>query len=128
MDATEVVDAPELAAEDDDQPVPWYTPGLYRRIQERRRYRAERPRRIPLRERLRARGLHWSTEIVVGVFVAVVVASLAAVTVARIGAGTANDLGVPTHAGGSDAGAAPSATPLCIAAPIAGSARRPCTY
>jgi hypothetical protein len=126
MDATEVVDAPELAVEDDDEPVPWYAPGLYRRIQERRRGRVERPRRIPWRERLRTRGLHWSSEIVVGVFVAVLFASLATVALTRVSSGRTNDLGIPSHAGDAGSGA-PTATPLC-AAPIPGSALRPCRY
>jgi hypothetical protein len=117
---------PELALEDEEQPVPWYTPGLYRRVHERRRHRAERPRRIPLRERLRARGLHWNSELVVGVFVAVLVASLAAVALSRIQSGTANDLGIPTHSSGADS-SVPTATPQC-AAPVPGSAMRPCTY
>jgi hypothetical protein len=157
MNASEPAEAlveAELDFEDAEPAVAWYTPGLLRRIEERRRHRPERPRRLSIRERLRARGLHWSTELVVGVFVAVLVVSLATVALARVGAGTANDLTIPTHSGSSvnegggsgdsagtggtggwgvigvgDAPAAmPSATPKCIAAPIPGSAMRPCRH
>lgn len=99
----------------------WYAPGLYRRIQERRRWRPQRAPRKPWRERLRERGLHWSVELVVGMFVAVLAVSLA--TVALSGThGSAAQL-IPTRA------SAPvmSPTPGCIAAPIPGSTKRVCT-
>ena len=106
----------------DEQSQPWYAPGLYRRIQERRRNRPERTPRKPWRQRLRERGLHWSTELVVGIFVAVVAVSLA--TVALSGGAHAGAAHVGSG-GGAPATAAP--TPDCIAAPIAGSPRRVCT-
>jgi hypothetical protein len=131
-------------AEDDDEQTAWYTPGLYRRIG-RRRPRRERPKRLTVRQRLSARGLHWNTELVVGVFVAVLVASLVAVAVARINTGRAADFGSASNttaaggaggAGGGTVGTQPGAgspffptpTPPCIAAPIPGSAMRPCTW
>jgi hypothetical protein len=118
------------AAEEPEERTAWYAPGLYRRVAARRRTRAEQPRRLSLRERMRARGLHWSTEVVVGVFVAVLVASLATVAVLRVGAGGAASLGIPSHEAGN-AGAVnsrPTPTPPCIAAPIPGSAMRACTH
>lgn len=145
MDATETADAlaePVAVApewdEDGDAPTPWYAPGLYRRVQERRRLRKQRPRRRTLREVLRDRGLHWSSEVVVGLFVAVVVASLATIALSRVGSGQLNDL-VPSHrqvsgaSGGSASGAdgesgSPTATPLCAPAPIPGQMLRPCVH
>jgi hypothetical protein len=108
----------------DDAPArPWYAPGLYWRMQERRRGRPQRAPRKPWRQRLRERGLHWSTEVVVGMFVAVVVASLATLAVTgplRVGASH-------TAAGGADSTPAATPTADCIAAPIPGSVRRVCT-
>jgi hypothetical protein len=128
MDATETVDLPDGAeAAGDDQPVAWYEPGLYRRVQERRRPRVERAPRVSIWQRIRGRGLHWSAEIVVGMFVAVVVASLVTVVVIRVDSRGAGELRIPTHPD-TVSNSAPSATPLCIAAPIAGVAMRPCTY
>ena len=136
MDSAEIAELPE-------EQTAWYTPGLYRRIG-RRRNKAERPKRLTVRQRLSARGLHWNTELVVGVFVAVLVASLVAVAVARINTGRAADFGTPASgsaAGGDGAGAAgegagsvagstsfPTPTAPCIAAPIPGSPLRPCTW
>jgi hypothetical protein len=100
---------------------PWYAAGLYRRVQERRHWRPERAPRKPWRQRLRERGLHWNLEFVVGVFVAVVAVSLA--TVALAGHGSASASGA---AGRAATQSGPSPTPNCIAAPIAGSARRVC--
>jgi len=135
--------ADEFADEDEEQTA-WYTPGLYRRIGLRRRPREERPKRLTIRARLSARGLHWSTELVVGIFVAVLVASLVTVSVVRIGAGRTVDFARPGNssasggggAGAGGAGAAPVAgstdfptpTAPCIAAPIPGSPLRPCTW
>jgi hypothetical protein len=141
-------------AEVEEERTAWYTPGLYRRIAARRRPRAERAARLTLRERMRARGLHWSTELVVGVFVAVLVTALSTLAVVRVGDGGAGSLGIPSHggdagsavtggagaggAGGAGTGGAggvssfggPLAEPSapCIAAPIPGSAMRPCTH
>ena len=104
----------------------WYEPGLLRRIG--RRVRRERPKRVSLRERMRARGLHWSTELVVGIFVAVLAAGLVTVAVVRVGNGGAASLSVPSH----DAPGAANGTPLpsapCVAAPIPGSPLRPCVH
>ena len=105
----------------------WYTPGLLRRVGRRRRQ--ERPVRRSLRQRMRDRGLHWSSELVVGVFVAVLVTSLATIAVLDLRAGGTASVGLPTH--DSDSAAAPAQatpTPLCIAAPIPGSAMRPCAH
>ena len=104
---------------------PWYAPGLYWRIQERRRARPEHTPRKPWRQRLRERGLNWTTELVVGAFVAVAAASFASVA-----------FGSPRHAAPQqDAGSAgysaqqvAAPTPGCIAAPIPGSTRRVCGY
>jgi hypothetical protein len=136
-------------AEVEEERTAWYTPGLYRRIAARRRPRAERAARVSLRERMRARGLHWSTELVVGVFVAVLVTALTTLAVVRVGDGGAGSLSIPSHggdagsagaggAGGAGTGGAggvssfggPLAEPTapCIAAPIPGSAMRPCTH
>ena len=80
--------------------------------------------RKPWRQRLRERGLKWSVELVVGIFVAVVAVSLATVVLGRPG-GVAS-ITLPT---GNSAAAAPAApTPACAAAPIAGSTLRPCTH
>lgn len=107
---------------------PWYAAGLYRRIQERRKWQPQRTPRKPLREMLRERGLHWSLEVVVGAFVAVVAASL--ITVALATGGSSGSLARTQGASGSGGpGGAVSAppTPDCIAAPIAGSTKRVCT-
>ncbi len=137
----------------DEQARPWYAAGLYRRIQERRQLRPERTPRKPWRQRLRERGLHWSLETVVGAFVAVVAASLITVALATgsaaslahanvsggnggafgtvdsgPGGGSGDGAGGSAGAGGGGATAFPTPTPKCIAAPIAGSPLRPCTY
>ncbi len=130
----------------EERPQPWYAAGLYRRIQEARRWRPQRTPRKPWRQRLRERGLHWSVELVVGMFVAVVAVSLATVVIASGGTvhlpggggGSGAAAGAGAGAGVGDAGAgaggaglgatAPAATPDCIAAPIAGSTRRVCTW
>jgi hypothetical protein len=136
------MDSAEVAEEEEEQTA-WYTPGLYRRIGRRRR-REERPKRLTIRGRLSARGLHWNTELVVGVFVAVLVASLVAVSVVRVNAGRTFDF---RSAGGTSAGAGaagttggggsgdgglvtpfPTPTAPCIAGPIPGSPLRPCTW
>lgn len=110
-----------------DEPLPWYAAGLYRRIQERRRLRPQPVPRKPWRQRVRERGLHWSVELVIGLFVAVVAVSLVTVALGRPGG--AADL---RHLPGSNAGAAGAVTtalptPGCIAAPIPGSTKRVCT-
>jgi predicted anti-sigma-YlaC factor YlaD len=110
----------------DEESRPWYAAGLYRRVQERRRWRPERAPRKPWRQRLRERGLHWNVELVVGAFVAVVVAAFATIAIAGPG------VGIGASARGGAAGSplsTPVATPTpdCIAAPIPGSARRVCT-
>ena len=135
----------------DEQARPWYAAGLYRRIQERRRWHPERAPRKPWRQRLRERGLHWNLETVVGAFVAVVAASLITVALATGSAAKLEQVGVSGSGGGAvsgpsvDGGGGGSAgaagdtsgggapvfatpTPRCIAAPIAGSPLRPCTY
>ena len=115
----------------EEQPHAWYAAGLYRRIQERRRWRPEPTPRKPWRQRLRERGLHWSLEVVVGAFVAVTTASLITVALASGGDGTASLAHLQgTNAGVNGGGAVvtPAPTPDCIAAPIAGSTRRVCTH
>jgi hypothetical protein len=144
---------PEDVEYDEEERTAWYTPGLYRRIGIRRRPRAERPKRLSIRHRLQARGLHWNSELVVGVFVAVLVASLLTVGAIRVGAGRTNDFGSASNhsaGGGANGGTAggasgntagggagvtgggyidfPTPTAPCIAAPIPGSPLRPCTY
>ena len=114
-----------------EEPLPWYAAGLYRRIQERRRFRPEPVPRKPWRQRLRERGLHWSVELVVGLFVAVVAVSLVTVVLARPGgaAGLGHLPGSGTGSGAAGGGAVTTAvpTPGCIAAPIPGSTKRVCT-
>jgi hypothetical protein len=103
----------------DEEPesIPWSAPGLLWRIEERRRYLPQPKQRKTLRQRLRERGLHWSTEIVVGTFIAVAIASLAAVLLATAGTGKlpgetlsgsgtggASGAGAVTGSGGSGAG------------------------
>jgi hypothetical protein len=130
MQATEIhepaegVDAP---VDGDPESLPWYAPGLYRRVQERRRARVERPARVSLWQRLRGRGLRWSVEVVVGMFVAVLVAALAALALsgAHSHAATTPDGDGATPA---PATARPQATPACLAAPIPGAPQRPCTH
>jgi hypothetical protein len=109
----------------EEQPRAWYAAGLYRRIQEARRWRPQPVPRKPWRERLRERGLHWSLEIVVGIFVAVVAASMA--TVALGSSGPTGLSHLQESVGGAAAPVTAPPTPDCIAAPIAGSARRVCT-
>jgi hypothetical protein len=110
-----------------EEATPWYEPGLLRRIG--RRVRRERPKRVSLRERMRARGLHWSTELVVGIFVAVLAAALATIAVVDLGNGGASSLSVPSHdAPGAAAQGTPLPTAPCVAAPIPGSPLRPCTH
>jgi hypothetical protein len=135
----------DVEYDEEQEQTAWYTPGLYRRIGIRRRPRAERPKRLSIRHRLQARGLHWNTELVVGVFVAVLVASLLTVGAIRVGAGRTMDFGsAPDRgaAGSSNGGTAgggagsigggsvdfPTPTAPCIAAPIPGSPLRPCTH
>jgi len=112
----------------EEQPRAWYAPGLLRRIQEARRFRPQPVPRKPWRQRLRERGLHWSVELVVGLFVAVVAVSLVTVALgsgAVAGAKQTIDTGVNDGGGTTVTGPAP--TPDCIAAPIPGSTRRVCT-
>jgi hypothetical protein len=116
----------------EEEPRAWYAAGLYRRIQERRRWQPKPAPRIPWRQRLRERGLHWSVELVVGVFVAVIAASLITVAFAS-GSGSmslAHLQGTGSDAGAAGGGAAATAapTPDCIAAPIAASTKRVCTH
>ena len=109
-----------------DEAIPWHAPGLLWRVQEHRRLRqAKRRVGVPLRQRLRERGLHWSTELIVGMFFAVGVAAFVAVLAVRTGVGTPAD--VAAHAGAGSAGASPvvQATPapaLCFIGDVA----RPC--
>lgn len=112
----------------EEQPRAWYAPGLLRRIQEARRFRPQPVPRKPWRQRLRERGLHWSVELVVGVFVAVVAVSLVTVALgsgAVAGAKQTIDSGVSGGGGGATVNA-PAPTPDCIAAPIPGSTKRVC--
>jgi hypothetical protein len=111
--------------DEQDEAIPWHAPGLLWRVQEHRRMRQAKRmerRRVPLRQRLRERGLHWSTEIVVGMFVAVAVASFMTVLVLR--ADTGIPAGVAAHGGGgvSPAVQATPAPALCYI----GTAARPC--
>ena len=69
---------------DEQEPRPWYAPGLLRRIQENRRWLPRPQRRKSLRERLRERGLRLSIELMLGVFFAIVGAAFAAFAVAAI--------------------------------------------
>jgi hypothetical protein len=106
---------------------PWYAPGLYWRVQERRRGRPRREPRKPLWRRMRERGLKWTDELVVGLFVAVIAASFASVALSggtRHGQGSV--LSNPASSGETVTVATP--TPGCIAAPIPGSTRRVCAY
>jgi hypothetical protein len=131
-----VVDAEELyELPPEEERTAWYEPGLLRRVGRRRR--ADRPQRRSLRQRMRDRGLHWSAELVVGVLVAVLVVSLATIAVVDLRAGTGGGLAIPGNAPDSAAGGAgavaaprsqPTPTPPCIAAPIPGSAMRPCAH
>jgi len=160
MDAVETAElateTAELPADEEEESTPWYTPGLYLRIG-RRGPKKERPPRITIRQRLSARGLHFSGELIVGVFVAVLVSALVAIAFVRVGAGKANDFtspsqtrsnaassggaargdaapgggggaGVYSGAGGGGPLILPEPTAPCIAAPIPGSPWRPCTY
>ena len=137
----------------DEQARPWYAAGLYRRIQERRRFQPERTPRKPWRQRLVERGLHWNLETVVGAFVAVVAASFITVALATgsaaslgqvhvsgggadfstvdnsgSGGGGGAGAGDSSAAGGGSAPVFPTPTPKCVAAPIPGLPLRPCTY
>jgi len=107
----------------EEQPRPWYAPGLYRRIQEARRFRPQPTPRKSWRQRLRERGLHWSVELVIGIFVAVAAVSLATLALDRPGGASAL-----TRLPSAPTVSTPVATPDCIAAPIAGSTRRVCTH
>lgn len=136
MDAVETVAAVDAVPDGapgiyelppEEERTAWYAPGLLRRMGRRRR--EERPVRRSLRQRMRDRGLHWSSELVVGVFVAVLVTSLATIAVLDLRAGGVSSAGIPTHH--SESAGAPvraTPTPLCIAAPIPGSAMRPCAH
>jgi hypothetical protein len=107
----------------EEQPRPWYAPGLYARVQERRRNRPPREQRVPLWQRIRARGLKWTDQLIVGLFIAVVAASFATVALAHPAQVRSTTLQ-------QDPGATLDATPTpgCIAAPIPGSTRRVCGY
>ncbi len=129
--------APEAAPDADELPpeeerTAWYEPGLLRRIGRRRT--VERAPRRSLGQRLRDRGLHFGPELVAGVFVAVLVVSLGTIAVLDLRAGGTSTL-VPSNEDVSGPAAAQqqaqpqaTATPRCIAAPIPGSALRPCAH
>lgn len=126
--AVEPEDLYELPPE--DERTAWYAPGLLRRVG--RRHKVERAPRRTLRQRMQERGLHFGPELVVGVFVAVLVVSLATIAVLDLRAGTGGGLAIPGNdaqpAAGTGPQAKPTPTPLCIAAPIPGSAMRPCAH
>ncbi len=139
MEIAEEIDAlaPEAAADayelpPEEERTAWYEPGLLRRIGRRRR--VERAPRRSLRQRLHDRGLHFGPELVAGVFVAVLVVALGTIAVLDLRAGGTSTL-VPSNEDAAGPGAAQqqaqpqaTATPLCIAAPIPGSALRPCAH
>lgn len=124
------MEAIELPAE--EERTAWYAPGLLRRIG--RRARVEPTPRRTLRQRMRDRGLRWSAPLVTGTFIAVLVVSLATVAVLDLRAGGTASLAIPGHDDSTTAAGAvappgpPTPTPLCIAAPIPGSAMRPCSH
>jgi len=113
----------------EEQPRAWYAPGLLRRIQEARRFRPQPVQRKSFGQLLRERGLHWSVELVVGVFVAVVAVSLVTVALgsgAVAGARQTIETGVNADGSGGSTRRGPAPTPDCIAAPIPGSTKRVC--
>lgn len=107
----------------DEQSRPWYAPGLYWRVQEHRRNRPPRAERVSLWQRIRGRGLKWTDQLIVGLFIAVIAASFATVALAH----PAQVRSTTLQQGPATA---PDATPTpgCIAAPIPGSTRRVCAY
>ncbi|HEV7677527.1 MAG TPA: hypothetical protein VGQ42_03045 [Candidatus Dormibacteraeota bacterium] len=112
--------------DEQDEAIPWHAPGLLWRVQEHRRMRVakrKRKERVPLRQRLRERGLHWSTEIVVGVFVAVGIAAFMTVLLARSDTGLSGDAAAHASGGGVSPVVQMTPTPaLCYVS----AAPRPC--
>src|SRR5437588_7283203 len=109
----------------DNEPRPWYAPGLYRRVVEHRRFNPPRPAAAPtppLWRRLWDARPGWKVEAVVLLFVVVTTIAIGTAALAMSSSAPTAPAAAPAPIAG------PTPTPNCLSAPVVYATKRPCLH